>query len=124
LFKGDIPTIVFNKHRHSLPLEKISVAQLRDSGLSYYQVTDDVSLIHQLLNGLYQLGIQSILVEGGTQLLQTFIDEGAWDEARVFTNEQLVIGAGLPAPQIRNAAFEKNETIFSDTIRHYSNSSS
>ncbi len=32
----------------------------------------------------------SVLVEGGAQLLQTFIDEGYWDEARIITNEYLI----------------------------------
>lgn len=119
LFNGERPTIVFNKHRHNLPFEKASLTQLREIGVGYYQVTEDVSLVHQLLNGLYRLGIQSILVEGGTQLLQSFIDEGLWDEMRVITNQQLAIGNGLPAPQIRNGKISKTETLLSDTIRFY-----
>ena len=96
LVDGSIPTIVFNKHQHSLPFEKLSVPTL--TGTQYYQVTEDVSIVHQLLNGLYRLGIQSVLVEGGSQLLQTFIEEGLWDEARVITNDQLIAGQGLLAP--------------------------
>jgi diaminohydroxyphosphoribosylaminopyrimidine deaminase / 5-amino-6-(5-phosphoribosylamino)uracil reductase len=124
LFNGNTTTLVFNKHRHTLPFEKISISQLRDTGLAYYQVTEDVSLVHQLLNGLYQLGIQSILVEGGTKLLQSFLDEGLWDEARVICNEQLVIGNGLPAPQLHRSQLLRAERIFSDSIRYYHNSQS
>ena len=119
LFNGEIPTIVFNKYRHNLPFEKASIAQLREIGVGYYQVTEDVSLVHQLLNGLYRLGIQSILVEGGTQLLQSFIDEGLWDEIRVITNQQLAICNGVPAPQTRNVKISKTETLLSDTIHFY-----
>jgi diaminohydroxyphosphoribosylaminopyrimidine deaminase / 5-amino-6-(5-phosphoribosylamino)uracil reductase len=119
LFNGDIPTIVFNLHQHTLPFEKISVAQLREIGVGYYQITQDVSLVHQMLNGLYRLGIHSLLVEGGTQLLQSFIDEGLWDEARIINNEQLAIGNGLPAPQLKNGQLLHTETLFSDTIRTY-----
>jgi diaminohydroxyphosphoribosylaminopyrimidine deaminase/5-amino-6-(5-phosphoribosylamino)uracil reductase len=119
LFNGDIPTVVFNLHQHTLPFEKISITELRGIGVGYYQITEDVSLVHQMLNGLYRLGVQSLLVEGGTQLLQSFIDEGLWDEARIICNEQLAIGSGLPAPQLKNGQLLHTETLFSDTIRTY-----
>ena len=119
LFNGDTTTIVFNKLQHTLPLEKISLVQLRETAVAYYQVTDDVSLVHQLLNGLYQLGIQSILVEGGTQLLQSFIDEALWDEARIISNENLLLGTGLPAPRLLGGQLLSAETIFTDTIRTF-----
>lgn len=120
LFDGSIPTIIFNKHQHSLPFEKLSPQNL--SGTQYYQITEDVRLVHQLLNGLYTLNIQSVLVEGGAQLLQSFIDEGLWDEARIITNEELIINHGLPAPKLLNERLIKSETLFSDTLRLYSDS--
>ncbi|RYZ61212.1 MAG: bifunctional diaminohydroxyphosphoribosylaminopyrimidine deaminase/5-amino-6-(5-phosphoribosylamino)uracil reductase RibD [Chitinophagaceae bacterium] len=119
LFSGEIPTVVFNSHRHTLPFEKSSVAELQALGVGYYQVTEDVSLVDQMLNGLYRLGIQSILVEGGTQLLQSFIDAGVWDRARVICNESLKIGSGLPAPVLKRASLQEKETVFSDVIRSY-----
>lgn len=119
LFDESIPTVVFNKHRHSLPFEKISPQQL--SGVQYYQVAEDAALVHQLLNGLYRLNVQSILVEGGARLLQSFIEEGLWDEARVITNEELAIGNGLPAPQLTNQSPVKSERVFTDTVRYHQN---
>ena len=117
IFDESVPTIVFNKHQHSLPFEPTSVSSVQ--GIQYYQVTEDISLIPQMLNGLYQLGIQSILVEGGSQLLQSFIDEGAWDETRIIANEELVIGEGLPAPHLKNFRLAGTQTLFSDTVRMY-----
>lgn len=117
VFDQTVPTIVFNKHQHSLPFEKISSSEL--NGVQYYQVTEDVSLVHQMLNGLYRLGIQSMLVEGGTQLLQSFINEDLWDEARVITNEQLSVGEGMPAPELQNFHLKATQNIFSDTISMY-----
>ena len=117
VFDGTTPTIIFNKHQHGLPLEKTAASLL--AGINYYQVTEDVSLVTQMLNGLYQLGIQSILVEGGAQLLQSFILEGAWDEARVITNEQLHVDNGLPAPQLTAARLAGSETVFSDVIQFF-----
>ena len=117
VFDGTVPTIVFNKHEHSLPFEKLSNYNL--TGVHYYQVTEDVSLVHQMLNGLYHLGVQSILVEGGSQLLQSFIDEGLWDEARVITNEEQFIGTGLPAPRLLQAALTQSEKFLSDSLRTF-----
>jgi diaminohydroxyphosphoribosylaminopyrimidine deaminase/5-amino-6-(5-phosphoribosylamino)uracil reductase len=83
---------------------------------------------------LYQLKIQSVLVEGGARLLQSFIDEGYWDEARVITNNELELPGGLAAPVLSgfdgrgDRAGEKMggrartvEFLFSDTIRYYKN---
>ena len=118
LFDSSIPTLVFNLSQHSLP-EKAGIAEIQNAGLSYYQVTSDVSLVHQVSNALYQLGIQSVLVEGGSHLLQSFIDEDAWDEARVITNEELIINEGLPAPVLKNHNLKIQEQILSDSIRTY-----
>lgn len=119
LFNGSVPTIVFNLHQHSLPLEKQSWHEVRSMGVAYYQVTEDISLVHQMLNALYRMNIQSILVEGGTYLLQSFIDEGIWDEARVITNEELLADTGLPAPILKGEKFAYSEHIDRDVIRYY-----
>lgn len=119
LFSGTIPTLVFNLHRHSLPFENADMAYLQQSGVSYYQVAEDASLVHQMLNGLYRLGLQSILVEGGTHLLQSFIDEGLWDEAQIISNETMLPGSGLPAPTLHHGRLVKTETFLSDTLRFF-----
>lgn len=99
LMDGAADTIVFNRHRHGVS---------SSSSLMYYQLTEDVSFVPQFLYALYQLKILSVLVEGGARLLQSFIDENAWDEARVITNTVLVAGNGLPAPQL-SSAFAKDQ---------------
>ena len=108
VFDGETRTIVFNKHMHE------------DKGnVQFYQVTDDVSLVHQVSNALYKLHIQSVIVEGGARLLQSFIDEGMWDEARVISNRQLAIGNGLAAPILHNCEKTGEQNIFSDQIGFY-----
>jgi len=82
-------------------------------------VTDDVSIVHQVSNALYQLKILSVIVEGGATLLQSFVDEGMWDEARVISNRQLAIGNGLPAPFLTDCEKTGEQNIFSDTIDFY-----
>jgi len=65
------------------------------------------------------VAIQSVLVEGGARLLQSFIDEDAWDEARIITNNELDLPAGIPAPRLTNGHLQSHESLLSDTIRYY-----
>lgn len=53
--------------------------------------------IRQLINDLYAAQLQSVIVEGGRQLLDAFIKEGCYDEVRILRSHQK-IGSGLPAP--------------------------
>jgi diaminohydroxyphosphoribosylaminopyrimidine deaminase / 5-amino-6-(5-phosphoribosylamino)uracil reductase len=121
VFSSEPPTIVFNLHQHNLPFEKISAVDLKSVGVGYYQVTGDVSLVHQMMNALYRMDIQSVLVEGGAQLLQSFIDEEIWDEAKVITNEELVLGSGLPSPVLKNHKLQNSQKLFSDRVQTYIN---
>lgn len=52
------------------------------------------------LESLYAHSIQSLIVEGGTKTLQSFIDQGLWDEIRVETNTLMTVSDGTRAPQI------------------------
>jgi len=110
LFNHDHKTIVFNTVKHE-----------EDGNILYYQVTEDVNLMHQILNACQQNRILSIMVEGGAKLLQSFIDEARWDEARVITNETLFVGEGLPAPRLTHNHFSGSEKILTDRIDYFLN---
>lgn len=75
----------------------------------------------QALDQLFEVckneSIDSLLIEGGTNLLQQFIDHGLWDEAFVFQSE-IQLGSGIIAPQL----MEEVNTVWSsenDSIQHY-----
>ena len=74
-----------------------------------------------MLHSLFELNIQSVLVEGGAKTLQSFIDAGLWDEARVITNEEMVIENGIAAPKLKNFNWIKEEKYFNDRIDYYKN---
>ena len=106
LFRSqEVHTIIFNTVRHG-----------EYGNLLFYQVANDINVVHQIMNALYELNIQSVLVVGGAKLLQSFINEGTWDEARVISNMQMAIGNGLPAPELGNALKIEEKNIFSDKI--------
>ena len=52
------------------------------------------------LSSLYAHHIQSLIVEGGTKTLNTFIEKGLWDEIRVETNLNKTVSDGTRAPLI------------------------
>ncbi len=56
--------------------------------------------IDELLKKLYDRGVQSLLVEGGRKVLQSFIDRGLWDETYVETGSDS-IREGIPAPILK-----------------------
>ncbi|MEJ6791435.1 MAG: bifunctional diaminohydroxyphosphoribosylaminopyrimidine deaminase/5-amino-6-(5-phosphoribosylamino)uracil reductase RibD [Lacinutrix sp.] len=70
-----------------------------------------------ICNKLYKKNINSIIIEGGAKTLQLFIDEGLWDEARVFTGK-IEFKNGIKAPRFTGKIISK-KNILGDTLRRY-----
>ena len=91
-----------------------------NSGNLFFEQADfSKPLANQICSVLHQHKIQSVIIEGGTQTLQTFIDENLWDEARVFTGESL-FKEGIKAPFL-NRQGEETYTIHKDQLNIYRN---
>jgi diaminohydroxyphosphoribosylaminopyrimidine deaminase / 5-amino-6-(5-phosphoribosylamino)uracil reductase len=110
LFDGAVKTIVFN-----------GLKQLEKEKISFYKINKDENIIPQILNVLHRLKIQSVIIEGGAKLLQSFIDDNLWDEARVITNTAMQIPDGVAAPVLKNKKFTAEEMILTDTIEYFIN---
>ena len=74
------------------------------------KLNDNVPSALQIAEYLFSAGIQSLLIEGGAKVLNHFISNGLWDEARVFSGENYFKG-GVKAPLIHGALLSR--TIFS-----------
>lgn len=75
--------------------------------------------IDAVLDHLYAEGKQSLIVEGGAQTLQAFLDRGLWDELRVET-APLVINEGVRAPQMPGGIeLESQQDYDGQVIRTY-----
>lgn len=73
------------------------------------------------LKTLYSKGITSVLVEGGAELLQSFINSGLWDAARIETAPFTLGSHGrVAAPQIARHP-DRTETIGGNKIEYYNN---
>lgn len=73
----------------------------------------------QICAVLFKHKIQSLIVEGGTKTIQTFIDENLWDEARVFSGE-VHFNDGVNAPKL-DVIPTKEENIKDDILKTYLN---
>jgi diaminohydroxyphosphoribosylaminopyrimidine deaminase/5-amino-6-(5-phosphoribosylamino)uracil reductase len=67
----------------------------------YIQI-EKTDFIGQLLGILYSRRVQTLMIEGGKELLDYLADKGLWDEARVFTTSKF-IAHGLPGPVLGQA---------------------
>lgn len=105
IFNTEAETIIFNalesKKKYSNNFVKIN-----------YKL-----LIYNILKELHKQNIQSIIVEGGRETLQSFINTNKWDEARVFiTNKKIKNGIKAPKIDGRVSSIEKIDEDLLKTI--------
>ncbi len=110
LFNQEYPTVVFNDKKAGL-----------ENNIRYQQLEKNKTAIHSILDYLFNQNIQTVLVEGGTTTLQSFIDAGLWDEAKVITNEELIIDNGIAAPQLKDMFLLKKYNIYNNDIKYFIN---
>ena len=84
----------------------------------YENAIFDIQLTKTIADISYKYGIQSIIIEGGKQTLQTFIDDNLWDEARVFIGN-IHLKSGVTAPVLNRNFQIKN--IKKDQLKLYFN---
>lgn len=112
LFDNSIPTLVFtDQSRASQPDTECPLAELIP--IDYQQ-----DILPQIMSTLYNRGLQSLLVEGGSTLLQSFINAGLWDEVFVEESPQL-LHSGVKAPEMNNKISYTAEHSFGRRFRHY-----
>lgn len=105
VFSGEVPVVIFNLQQSG-----------REGNRTYVQVNGQPLALPAILEQLYSLGIASVLVEGGSLLLQSFIDAGCWDEARVITNTELVLDNGYPAPMLKGGRKTRSKVLQNNEV--------
>jgi diaminohydroxyphosphoribosylaminopyrimidine deaminase/5-amino-6-(5-phosphoribosylamino)uracil reductase len=110
--------IVIDKYNRIPKESNIFDNQAKTFVLNLEFISFDKYLAQQIAQFLFQAEIQSVIIEGGTQTLQTFIDEKIWDEARIFKGN-LLIKKGIKAP-IFEGNLESKINILDDQLIIYS----
>jgi diaminohydroxyphosphoribosylaminopyrimidine deaminase / 5-amino-6-(5-phosphoribosylamino)uracil reductase len=77
--------LTHNLFKTTTPMYLFNSLVTKQEGNNCYQKIDFDHLLDALVTFLKEKEIQSVLVEGGSKLIQSFIDKGIWDEARIFT---------------------------------------
>jgi diaminohydroxyphosphoribosylaminopyrimidine deaminase/5-amino-6-(5-phosphoribosylamino)uracil reductase len=90
LMDASIPTFVFTDREMPDSLNK-----------EYISIPRSIPVIEFILSELYKRNIQSLLVEGGAKLLNSFIQKSLWDEARVISS-LMTIEDGVKSPVLEN----------------------
>lgn len=90
IFNDDAPTIVFTeKEDYNIKKKSVTIVTL--------DFSNDVNL--NILSYLYKHKIYSLMIEGGTFLLNSFIERDLWDEAYVEVSD-IEFNSGVKAPSL------------------------
>lgn len=85
--------------------------------LEFVKVKED-DLVEGILADLYQRNIQSVIVEGGTRLISSFVKSRLWDEAWVFKSDT-TFGRGIQAPSLKRSILDYRRNIVDDQLEIY-----
>lgn len=106
LMSGSIETLILNMRKNE------------EKGATKWIKTESTSP-SSISSVLHENKVQSVIIEGGSQLLNSFISENCWDEARVFSSGKQFTN-GIPAPIIEGEVIEKN-IVQNDQLTIYKN---
>ncbi|MEM8506818.1 MAG: bifunctional diaminohydroxyphosphoribosylaminopyrimidine deaminase/5-amino-6-(5-phosphoribosylamino)uracil reductase RibD [Bacteroidota bacterium] len=106
---------VFNPAARTIVLTEKQKNTKANDHLTFEQLDFSGNLPQQVCNVLNKHEINSVLIEGGAQTLQTFIDSGYWDEARIFKGHSY-FGEGVAAPSISGTRISKSSRTKDDLI--------
>jgi diaminohydroxyphosphoribosylaminopyrimidine deaminase / 5-amino-6-(5-phosphoribosylamino)uracil reductase len=108
IFDNDAKTIIINykKNEHV-------------DNIIFYKIEESQKVLESVLTCIDKNELNTVIIEGGCKILQSFIDASLWDEARVITNTSMNVKNGIPSPILKKGIFEYSENIFTDRIDFY-----
>jgi diaminohydroxyphosphoribosylaminopyrimidine deaminase/5-amino-6-(5-phosphoribosylamino)uracil reductase len=109
LFNKEAKTIIFNEVKTDV-LDHVHYIQMED--MQYY-------LPQKIMFQLYLMDVQSVIIEGGAQILKQFLEAKLWDECRIFTSANSW-AEGIAAPTI-NGILQEQIELGSDKLSIYIN---
>ncbi len=104
IYDGKVQTIIFTEREKNPTIDQCI----------FENVIFDNRLVFRMMEVLYQHNIQSVLIEGGSQTIQSFIEADLWDEARIFKTK-LTLYEGVKAPEIKGNLLSR-EILLNDEL--------
>ena len=108
LFDVSSPTLVFT-----------SKETPQSSNPEFITIEEKDNFLKEVLNVLYEREILSLIVEGGQKLLELFIKQNLWDEARIFIAPSFMYD-GIKAPSLISP-LHHYEDISGDKLYYFFN---
>lgn len=111
---------IFDKSVQTIVITEVGAKpQQYDKNLIFEEIYFSKNIAIQICEVLQKNKIQSVIIEGGLQTLQTFIDEDLWDEARVFVGDK-EFKEGVPSPKL-NRVTNEEMNLHTDVLKKYRN---
>lgn len=108
IIDNSVDTIIFtNESKESL------------DNCCYININFENNIIPQIIDTLHRKGLQSVIIEGGRKVLQSFIEANLWDQARVFIGDKW-FKKGTAAPLISQSP-HSSETIGNSQLYYFKN---
>lgn len=117
--KVDTDKNVLDTSVKTIILTKKNTHKKQLEGVIFEEIDFSKSLATEICKALHKHNILSVIIEGGSKTLQTFIDAKLWDETRVFTGVSTFKG-GITAP-IFKGILKTTTNIKTDTLKIYYN---
>ena len=89
IYNYESKTIVFNGFKDVV-----------ENNIEFYKIDFTQNVLKQISDTLFDLKIQSVIIEGGSFLLKDFIKQKLFDEIIIYKNENLWFGSGVEAPKL------------------------
>lgn len=115
-FEIDNPSLNVREWFGSSPKRYVASSQLLTLPEGYHMIQS--TSVDNILQTLYEDGIQTVLVEGGADILQSFIDSGQWDECYVEKGTMMLDGQ-VKAPVLTHAVLKDVNIEFGGRIEKY-----
>ena len=103
LYDQSIPTVIFN-----------AIEEKEVENLKLIQLDFNENIIPPILEYLYKNNFQTLIVEGGSDTIEKFIEMNLWDEARILISDSFW-NEGIKAPTVRGKRI-KQQKVINDTI--------
>ena len=110
---------IFNDKAPTIIITQVKQEATQNTPIIYEYITFEKNLALQICAIANKHNLQSIIIEGGTKTLQTFIDEDIWDQAHVYTGK-ISLENGIKAP-IFNAKPHTRKSIKDTSLCIYKN---
>ncbi len=120
---GDFPNsaAALNSKGRVIIITDIQTATISGNSIWHWKFDFDRNLLKNIVERLHLEGLDTLMVEGGAGLINSFIDQNLWDEARIFTGKMVIADRlAIPAPTL-NGRLTQSFILGPDKLEVYKN---